>query len=54
MGSPLHTFKFVRLLFSLQAADCLNLPEYKGSALRTPPPADTTTLYGHGRREIWK
>lgn len=29
MGSPLHTFKFVRLLFSLRAADCLNLPEYK-------------------------
>jgi len=54
MGSPLQNFKFARFLFSLQAADCLNLPEYKGSALRTPPPADTTILYGYGRREIWK
>ena len=34
MGSPLHTCQFVRLLFSLRAADCLNPPEYKGSALR--------------------
>jgi hypothetical protein len=89
MESSLQNFKFAQFQFSLKALEFLNLPEYKGSALRggfghafgkvvcslknkecpdcllkekasiltflrTPPPADTTILYDHGRREIWK
>ena len=34
MESSLQNFKFARFQFSLKALECLNLPEYKGSALR--------------------
>jgi len=34
MESSLQNFKFARFQFSLKALACLNLPEYKGSALR--------------------
>lgn len=34
MESSLQNFKFARFQFSLKALEFLNLPEYKGSALR--------------------
>jgi len=32
--SPLQNFRFAQFKFTIKALDCLNLPEYKGSALR--------------------
>jgi hypothetical protein len=43
MGSPLHTCKFIRLLFPLRAADCLNL-------LPVPPFYMITAVGKYGRK----
>ena len=47
--------KVVCALRTKKCPDCL-LKEKASilTFLRTPPPADATILYGHGRREIWK